>query len=128
MSNELIWALWDMQIGVDSSLLVVISRLRTRDLSFRRSPKSKRHCDCIDRCDVCCFTRLFRHLLNWNGLRMFQISVMINLKTKFEGSSNRPCAKHNEEQRESPRVCEWQSKLLTWLFPRKHVPMTQKKC
>ena len=45
-----------MQIGVDSSLLVVISRLRTRDLSFRRSPKSKRHCDCIDRCDVCCFT------------------------------------------------------------------------
>ena len=24
---------------------------------------------------------------------------MINLKTKFEGSLNRPCAKHNEVQR-----------------------------
>ena len=32
---------------------------------------------------------------------MFQISAMINLKIKFEGSANRPCAKHNEEQRES---------------------------
>ena len=37
---------------------------------------------------------------------MFQISAMINVKTKFEGSSNRPCTKHNEEQRESPRVGE----------------------
>ena len=37
---------------------------------------------------------------------MFQISAMIHLKTKFEGSSNRTCAKHNEEQRESRRVCE----------------------
>ena len=36
---------------------------------------------------------------------MFQISAMINLKTKFEGFSNRPCATHNEEQRES-RGCE----------------------
>ena len=72
------------------------------------------------------FKRLFRHLLNWNGLRMFQSSGMINLETKFEGSSNRPCAKHYEDQRESRRVCEWQSKLLTWKFPRKHVPMTKK--
>ena len=32
---------------------------------------------------------------------MFQISAMINFKTKFEGSSNRPCAKHNEEQPET---------------------------
>ena len=37
---------------------------------------------------------------------MFQISAMINVDTKFEGSSNRPCIKHNEEQRESRRVCE----------------------
>ena len=62
------------------------------------------------------FTCLFRHLQYWNGLRMFQISATINLKTKFEGPSNRPCAKHNEDQRESRRVCEWQRKLLK--FPR----------
>ena len=31
---------------------------------------------------------------------------MIILKTKFEGSLNLPCAKHNEGQRESRRVCE----------------------
>ena len=37
---------------------------------------------------------------------MFQISAMINLKTKFEGSSNCPCAKRNEEMRGSRRVCE----------------------
>ena len=37
---------------------------------------------------------------------MLHISVMINLKAKFEGSFNRPCAEHNEEQRESRRVCE----------------------
>ena len=37
---------------------------------------------------------------------MFQISVMINLKTKFEGSSNRPSAKRYEKQQESRRVCE----------------------
>ena len=36
---------------------------------------------------------------------MSQISAMINLKAKFEGSSNRPCAKHNKEQQESRRVC-----------------------
>ena len=36
------------------------------------------------------FTRLFRHLLNCNGLRIIQITAMINLKTKFEGSLNRP--------------------------------------
>ena len=39
---------------------------------------------------------------------MFQISAMINLKTKFEGSSNCSCAKHDEDQRESRRVCERQ--------------------
>ena len=37
---------------------------------------------------------------------MFQISAKINIKTKYEGFSNRPCAKHNEEQRESRRVSE----------------------
>ena len=57
---------------------------------------------------------------------MSQISAMINLKTKFEGSSNRPCAKHNEEQQESRRVCDGQRGFLTWKFPRKHVPMTYK--
>ena len=41
---------------------------------------------------------------------MFQISAMINLKTKFEGSSNCPCAKRNEEQRGSGRVCESKAK------------------
>ena len=71
-------------------------------------------------------TWLFRHLLNWNGLRMFQISAKINIKTKYEGFSNRPCTKHNEEQRKSRRVSEWQSKLLTLKFPRKHVLMTKK--
>ena len=40
-------------------------------------------------------------LTNVMGLQMFQISAMINFKTKFEGSSNRPCAKHNEEQLET---------------------------
>ena len=49
---------------------------------------------------------------------------MINLKAKFEGSLNRPCAKHDEEQRESRRVCERQSKLLTREFQRKLVSMT----
>ena len=29
---------------------------------------------------------------------MLQNSAMINLKTKFEGSSIRPCAKHSVEQ------------------------------
>ena len=37
---------------------------------------------------------------------MFQISAMMNVNTKFEGSSNRPCTKHIEEQRESRRVGE----------------------
>ena len=37
---------------------------------------------------------------------MFQISAKINFKTKYEGFSNRPCAEHNEEQRESRRVSE----------------------
>ena len=37
---------------------------------------------------------------------MFQISAKINFKTKYEGFSNRPWAKHNEEQRESRRVSE----------------------
>ena len=45
------------------------------------------------------FPRLFRHFLNLNGLRMFQISVMINLKAKFEGSFNRPCAEHKRHAR-----------------------------
>ena len=43
---------------------------------------------------------------------MFQISAMINLKTKLEESSSHSCAKHNEKQRESRRVCESQSKLV----------------
>ena len=60
------------------------------------------------------FTRLFRHFPNWNGFRMFQISAMININTKFEGSTNRPCAKRNEEQQELRRVSELQSKLLNF--------------
>ena len=36
---------------------------------------------------------------------MFQISAMININNKFEGSTNRPCAKRNEEQQELRRVC-----------------------
>ena len=52
---------------------------------------------------------------------MFQISPMININTKFEGSTNRPCAKRNEEQQELRRVCELQSKplnfgLFVWSF------------
>ena len=35
---------------------------------------------------------------------MFQISAMINLKTKFEGFSNRPCATHDEERRGAARI------------------------
>ena len=45
---------------------------------------------------------------------MFQISPMININTKFEGSTNRPCAKRNEEQQELRRVCELQSKPLNF--------------
>ena len=47
---------------------------------------------------------------------MFQISAMININTKFEGSTNLPCAKRNEEQQELRRVCELQSKLLNSVF------------
>ena len=43
---------------------------------------------------------------------MFQISPMININTKFEGSTNRPCAKRNEEQQELRRVCELQIGLF----------------
>ena len=43
---------------------------------------------------------------------MFQISAMININTKFDGSTNRPCAKRNEEQQELPRVCELQIGLF----------------
>ena len=60
------------------------------------------------------FTRLFRPFPIWNGFRMFQISAMININTKFEGSTNRPCAKRNEEQQELRRVCELQSKLFNF--------------
>ena len=45
---------------------------------------------------------------------MFQISAMININIKFEGSTNRPCAKRNEEQQELRRVCELQSKPLNF--------------
>ena len=45
---------------------------------------------------------------------MFQISAMININTKFDGSTNRLCAKRNEEQQELRRVCELQSKLLNF--------------
>ena len=31
---------------------------------------------------------------------------LLVISRKFEGSSNRPSAKHNEEQRESRSVCE----------------------
>ena len=43
---------------------------------------------------------------------MFQISAMININTKFDGSTNRPCAKRNEEQQELRRVCELQIGLF----------------
>ena len=46
---------------------------------------------------------------------MFQISAMININTKFEGSTNRPCAKRNKEQPELRRVCELQVFSL-WSF------------
>ena len=96
--------------------LLVISRLRIRDLSFRkvRIPSAIVLASIVAKFIV--LTRLFRHLLNWNGLRMFQISAKINFKTKYEGFSNRPCTEHNEEQRESRRVSEWQSKLRTRKF------------
>ena len=37
---------------------------------------------------------------------MFQISAKINFKIKYEGFWNRPCAKHNEEQRESQQAAD----------------------
>ena len=43
---------------------------------------------------------------------MFQISAMININTKFDGSTNRLCAKRNEEQQELRRVCELQIGLF----------------
>ena len=43
---------------------------------------------------------------------MFQISAMININTKFDGSTNHPCAKRNEEQQELRRVCELQIGLF----------------
>ena len=45
---------------------------------------------------------------------MFQISAMININTKCEGSTNRPCAKRDEEQQELRRVCELQSTPLNF--------------
>ena len=54
---------------------------------------------------------------------MFQISAMINFKTKFEGSSNRPCAKHNEEQLEtheefvSDRASYWDENSNGNMYP-----------
>ena len=96
--------------------LLVISRLRIRDLSFRKDRSSSAIVIASIVAKFIVLTRLFRHLLNWNGLRMFQISAKINFKTKYEGFSNRPCTKYNEEQRESRGVSEWQSKLRTWKF------------
>ena len=43
---------------------------------------------------------------------MFQISAMININTKFDESTNRLCAKRNEEQQELRRVCELQIGLF----------------
>ena len=37
---------------------------------------------------------------------MFQISAKISFKIKYEGFWNRPCAKHNEEQRESQQAAD----------------------
>ena len=37
---------------------------------------------------------------------MFHISAKINFKIKYEGFWNRPCAKHNEEQRESQQAAD----------------------
>ena len=46
---------------------------------------------------------------------------MININTKFDGSTNRPCAKRNEEQQELRRICELQIGLFVmvvsfWFF------------
>ena len=72
-----------MQIGVDSSLLVG-SELKIYPSEEVRSPGAIVIASIVAMFIV--FTRLFRHLLNWNGIRKFRISVTINLKTKFEGS------------------------------------------
>ena len=37
---------------------------------------------------------------------MFQISAKISFKVKYEGFWNRPCAKHNEERRESQQAAD----------------------
>ena len=37
---------------------------------------------------------------------MFQISAKISFKIKYEGFWNRPCAKHNEEQRELQQAAD----------------------
>ena len=92
-----------MQISVDSSQLVGFE-LEIYPSEEVQSPGANVIASIVAIFIV--FTRLFGHLLYCNGLRMFQMSAMINLKTKFEGSSNRPCAKHNKDQRESRRVCE----------------------
>ena len=53
---------------------------------------------------------------------------MINLKTKFEGSLNRPCAKHNEVQRYHEEfVSDRASCLQANSHARKLVSMTLKK-
>ena len=72
-----------MQISVDSSLLVG-SELKIYLSEEVRSPGAIVIASIVAMFIV--FTRLFRHLLNWNGIRKFRISVMINLKTKFKGS------------------------------------------
>ena len=69
------------------------------------------------------FTRLFRHLLYWNGLRMFQISAMINLKTKFEGFSNCSCANmtrtnENHEEFVRDRASCWHGNSHGNMYPR----------
>ena len=37
---------------------------------------------------------------------MFQISAKISFKIEYEGFWNRPCAKHNEEQRELQQAAD----------------------
>ena len=55
-------------------------------------------------------TRLFRHLLNWNGLRMFQISAKINLKIKNEWESQRAA---DMEMKHEGNMYSWHKKIYS---------------
>ena len=58
---------------------------------------------------------------------MFQISAMINLKTKLEESSNRSCAKHNEKQLRQFRSFRYARFVLLFFFANVTVMMVRMK-